>query len=219
MVKNKKVKSFFNFPRINKVVKVLILSDFFLQGAWGFITPLFAVFLIENISGGTLKAVGATAGIYWLSKSLVQPFFARYLDKTDGERDDFIFLIAGLYIANLIPLGYLLASKIWHIYLLEFIRAMAMGWVVPSWAALLTRHIDKGKEAFSWSIESTTIGLAAGTAAIIAGWLAYAVGFKIIFILASIFGLSSATCLFLIRDAFSGKKKKGKRIIPFRKLF
>ena len=151
---------------INRVIKILIASDLFLQSGWGLIGPIFAIFLTRQIEGGSLGMVGFVAATYWLTKSVVQPFIAHNLDKNHGERDDFVFLIFGMYVANLIPLGYIFASLPWHIFALEFVRGLAMACVVPTWAAFFTRHINKGREAFSWSLESTGIGFAAGLALI-----------------------------------------------------
>ena len=180
---------------LNKVIRVLISSDFLLQAGWGLIGPIFAIFLTRQIRGGSLEMVGFVAATYWITKSIAQPFIAHFLDTKKGEKDDFIFLVGGMYLANLIPLGYLFSTHIWHIFTLEFIRGISMACVVPTWSALFTRHIDKGWEAFSWSIESTSIGFAAGFAAAFGGILASLLGFRAVFILVSIFGLISSSCL------------------------
>ncbi len=184
---------------LNKVIRVLISSDFLLQAGWGLIGPIFAIFLTRQIRGGSLEMVGFVAATYWITKSIAQPFIAHFLDTKKGEKDDFIFLVGGMYLANLIPLGYLFSTHIWHIFTLEFIRGISMACVVPTWSALFTRHIDKGWEAFSWSIESTSIGFAAGFAAAFGGILASLLGFRAVFILVSIFGLISSSVLLLIR--------------------
>jgi len=110
-----------------------------------------------------------------------------------------------MYVANLIPLGYFFSTQLWHIFLLEFIRGLAMACVVPTWSAIFTRHIDKGWEAFSWSIESTGVGFAAGFAAVFGGILANILGFKVVFVLVSFFGLISSTVLLLIRRQIFSK--------------
>jgi len=185
---------------LNKVIRALILSDFFLQSGWGLIGPIFAIFLTKQIQGGNLVSVGLIAATYWLTKSIVQPFIAYFFDLKKGERDDFKALIFGLYLANAIPLGYLLATEVWHIFFLEFIRGLAMACVIPAWSAIFTRHIDKGWEAFSWSIESTSIGLAFGFSAAFGGIIANFLGFKILFVLVTILGWLSATVLLKIKD-------------------
>ena len=129
---------------INKVIRTLILSDFLLQSGWGLIGPIFAIFITQQIRGGSLAAIGFIAATFWFTKSAVQPFIAHFLDMKEGEKDDLDFLIRGMYVANLIPLGYFFSTQLWHIFLLEFIRGLAMACVVPTWSAIFTRHIDKG---------------------------------------------------------------------------
>ena len=200
--------------RLNKAVKKLIVSDFFLQAGWGFTGPIFAIFLTKQIIDGSLQVVGIATAAYWIIKSLVQPFFAYFLDKTEGERDDFIFLIIGMVIANLIPLGYIFVSYAWQIYFLEIVRGLAMAWVIPAWAAIFTRHIDKGKEAFSWSIESTAIGTAMGICAALGAFLAAQFGFKIVFVLTSAFGLF-ATFILLGMSRHIFGRERARYVFPF----
>lgn len=203
----------------NKVIKILIASDFLLQAGWGLSGPIFAIFLTKQIQGGSLEMVGFIAATYWITKSIVQPFIAHSLDVKKGERDDYLFLIRGMYVANLIPLGYLFSTRIEHIFILEFIRGLAMACVIPTWSAIFTRHIDKGWEAFSWSIESTGIGLAAGFAGAFGGLMASIFGFKVVFVLVSLFGLISSSTLLLIRNKIFLKDGFAPRVPPSEKPF
>lgn len=204
---------------INKVIKILITSDFLLQSGWGLIGPIFAIFLTKQIQGGNLKMVGLVAAVYWLTKSIIQPFIAHYLDKNHGEKDDFIFLLVGMYVANIIPLGYVFSSQPWHIFALESIRALAMACVVPTWAATFTRHIDKGREAFSWSMESTGVGFAAGLASALGAWLASIFGFRVVFVLVALFGLAASSALLLIRNLIFPKDHFAPRLLVKEKPF
>jgi predicted MFS family arabinose efflux permease len=184
---------------LNKVIKVLITSDFLLQAGWGLIGPIFAIFITRHINGGSVAVVGFISATYWVTKSVSQLFIGHFVDAKKGEQDDFKFLIGGMFIANLIPLGYLFSTEIVHIFILEFIRGLAMACVLPCWAGIFTRHINKGWEAFSWSIDSTGIGLAFGLAAALGGFFATILGFESLFVLVAILGLSSTFILFLIK--------------------
>ncbi len=199
---------------LNKVIKTLILSDFLLHSGWGLIGPIFAIFITQQIQGGSLAAVGLIAATYWFVKSAVQPFIAHFLDVKKGEKDDFKFLVFGLFLANLVPLGYIFASQLWHIFFLEIIRGLCMACVVPAWAGIFTRHIDKGWEAFSWSIESTGIGFAAAFAAAFGGILATFLGFKVVFVLVSFFGLISSFLLLLIRNQLFARDRFELKVPP-----
>jgi hypothetical protein len=196
---------------INKVIRTLIISDFLLQAGWGLIGPIFAVFITKSVEGGSLATVGFAAGTFWFTKSIVQLFIGHFLDIKKGEEDDFKFLVGGLFVSNLVPLGYFFSSNILHIIFLEFIRGLAMAAVVPSWAAIFTRHIDKGWEAFSWSIQSTSLGFAVAGAASLGGILATILGFKIVFILVSFFGIISTLVLLRIKKQIFTKEYFGSK--------
>lgn len=184
----------------NKVAGWLIWSDFLLQSGWGLIGPIFAIFIEKHIHGG-LPVIGFIAASFWITKSFLQPFLAEYFDSVRGERDDFRFLIGGMLVANLVPLGYIFSTQIWQLFMLEVVRGIAMACVIPSWYAIFTRHITKGREAFEWSLDSTAIGLSAGLAAMFGGIIGAAFGFSTLFVLVTMFGLSATYAMWHIRSS------------------
>lgn len=190
--------------KINKVIKALIFSDFLLSSGWGLISPIFAIFLLEHIDKNGAMVAGFASAIYWLVKSIIQPFIANYLDRNHGEKDDIWFLIVGYFIASFVPIGYIFSYNPWHIYLLQCLYAIGMACVVPTWAGIFTRHIDKGKENFEWSIESTSLGIATGLTGAIGGLVGSIFGFKLLFLAVSFFTLAAgASLLFRRKNVYS----------------
>lgn len=175
-------------------------------GALGLITPFFAVFITNQIQGGSIEVIGFAAGIYAILKSLLQIPIGKFLDKTKGEKDDFCFLILGYLIVALVPIGYIFSFLPWHIYILQAIYAVGMAMAYPSWFAIFTRHIDKGREAFEWSIWSTNIDLGVGVAGITGGILVTKFNFNFVFILASALACISVLSLFIIKKYILSKK-------------
>jgi len=202
----------------NKIIKILIASDFMLNLGWGLLSPIFAIFIVENItSRGPLEAAkiaGFASLFYWITKSILQVPIGHYLDKNRGEKDDFWFMVIGTFLAAFVPIGYLFSSAPWHIYFLQILHATGMSMAFPSWLAIFTRHIDKGKEAFEWSMESTFLSAGAGIAGGLGGILVGIFGFKIVFILASIFNIISVIFLILIKNDVSLKNKDIIRTMP-----
>jgi MFS family permease len=195
----------------------MITSDFFLNLGWGLLGPIFAIFIVQRISvEGPMEAAkvaGLSAFCYWTTRSLLQIPIGRYLDKNHGEKDDFWFMVTGTFIAGLIPMGYLFSSEPWHIYFLQITYAIGMSMVIPSWLAIFTRHIDKGKEALEWSMESTFLGAGAGIAGGLGGIIASTFGFNIIFIFVSSFTFLSVFLLFFIKKDLYAKVKEEKTIL------
>ncbi|MDI6883070.1 MAG: MFS transporter [Patescibacteria group bacterium] len=202
--------------RLNKVVKILITSDIFLNSGWGFLAPVFAIFILRGIQGGDAKVVGFSAMVYWLVKSILQIPIGKYLDKNHGEKDDFYFLLTGTILAGFVPFGYLISFLPWHIYLCQVLYGIAMAMVIPSWYAIFTRHIDKGKEAFEWGLESTSIGLSLGVAGALGGLLVALVSFKVVFVLVGSFTFLAVILLSLIRSEMGLRDKILPRVFPFK---
>lgn len=193
--------------KVNKVIKFLISSDLVLNSGWGLLAPIFAIFIVQNIQGGDAKVVGIASAIYWIVKSILQIPISHYLDKNQGEKDDFHFMFWGTLLAGLVPFGFIFASLAWHIFLLQIFHAFGMAMAIPSWSAIFTRHIDKGQEAFEWGLESTSLGIGAGIAGAIGGILAASFGFKIVFIsVGSLTILSNILLLFIYQEIVPREK-------------
>lgn len=191
--------------RINKVVKTMVFSDLFLYSGWGLITPILAIYIIGNIQGGDAKVAGIAIGMYWIGKSILQVPIAHYLDINHGEKDDYYFLVAGTFLMSLTPIGFIFATMPWHMYLLQLIHGFAMAVALPAWSAIFTRHIEKRREAFCWSLDSSSIGLGAGFAGIVGGTIAEFFGFIPLFIGVSILGLIAGMVLLFIRGTILPK--------------
>ena len=207
---------------INKIIKIMITSDFFLNLGWGLLSPVFAIFIVKNISSGDIfeaaKIAGFASLIYWLTKSALQIPIGHYLDKNHGEKDDFWAMFLGEFLIAFVPLGYLFSSQPWHIYILQIVYAVGMSMVIPAWSAIFTRHIDKGREALQWSMESTFLGIGAGVAGGFGGIVASIFGFSALFICVSFFNIISIIFLLLIKNDISPRNKevvRTKPIMPF----
>lgn len=192
---------------INKITKILITSDFFLNLGWGLLSPVFALFILQKITiadpSKAAEVAGFAALFYWITKSLIEIPIGRFLDKHDGEKDDFWFMVIGLFIVGIVPIGYLFSYQPWHIYFFQVIHAVGMAMTLPSWLAIFTRHIDKGKEAFEWSMETTSISMGAGIAGGLGGIIASIFGFKMLFIFVSGLTIFSAFLLLFVHDNVS----------------
>ena len=192
---------------INRVIKNLIKADVIFLSAFGLITPIFAVFITDQIAGGDVKVIGFAAAIYWILKSILQIPISRFLDKTKGEKDDLYFLVIGFVIAAIVPFGWIFSILPWHIYILQAIYAIGLAMVLPSWCAIFTRHIDKGKEAFEWALDSTALGFGAGITGALGGILVSQFGFNSVFIIVGVIALFGALLPLLIHKDIIPKSK------------
>jgi len=186
------------FKGINGIVKIMVATDMVLYSGWGLISPILAIYILEKIDGGNVQVAGIAMGIYWVVKALVQVPLAHYLDKTHGEKDDYYSLVLGIILTSLSPIGFIFASLPWHMYILQALHAVGMAMVIPSWAGIYTRHIQKKREAFCWALDSSAISIGLGLGGIVGGVLAKLFGFAPLFVAVSLMGFISAALLLII---------------------
>jgi len=191
----------FRFPSINKVIGIIIVSDFMVTTGSALLSPIFALFITGQIKGGSAQTVGFAIAIYWIVKSIVQLPIARYLDRNHGEVDDYYFMMLGLVAASAILSGYyFFASTVFHVYLLQGLLGAADAFLLPPFYAIFTRHIDKGSEGFEWSLRSSfSFGSGAALGGALGGILLGIVGFRTVFLIASSFNLISVIALLFMR--------------------
>jgi MFS family permease len=159
-----------------------------LSFAFGLLAPIFAVFVLKNIKGGSLEVIGLATTFYWIARTASTVPLSRFMDRTNGERDEFYFVVAGTFIMSSVPLFYLFASLSWHIYLIQFILGLANSMAVPAWRILFTDHIDRGRTGYEWSLDDIAIGTSIAISAYLGSILASKFGFRVVFILLAILG-------------------------------
>ena len=197
------------FPKVNQVILVIIIAEFIFITGFGFLPPLFAVFVTSNIVGGSIAVVGFALTIYWVTKSIVQLFVARYIDRNHGEIDDFHFFLAGGLLNAVLVTLYYFAQTPFHIYALHFLIGIGDALWVPPFYAIFTRHIDKEKEGFEWSLYSSfSIGAGSALGAAVGGILGTIVGFRAVFPFVGVMTLIATILLFFLKPYIKPKVSK-----------
>ncbi len=211
------------FTHINRVAKAYIFWDLTVNSAWGLLSPVFAIFIVQNITVGGIGDAARVAGFatlcYWITKAVLQMPIAAYLDKNHGEKDDFWFFVMGTTIVGLVPLGYLFAHQPWHVYVLQIVQAAGWSMIIPSAAAIFIRHIDEGRESFTTGLDNTLSGAGIGITGAIGGLIVSYVGFKLIFIMVSIFTLLAIPIIFSIKKNMRPKMSQKIHKFPPQKIF
>lgn len=181
--------------RINKIVLFLLLSDAFIMTGFGLVDPIIAIFISDSIKGGSIFAAGLASTIFFITKSVIQLPFSRYVDTHDSKIK---WLIVGSLLIALVPFIYIFASDIYYIYLAQFIYGIGSGLAYPTWLGLWSTHLDKNHESFEWSLYSTTIGIGTAAAASIGAALSDFVGFQFTFAVVGIMSLAGCIVLYVL---------------------
>lgn len=200
--------------KLGRIIKYLILVDLIFFAGWGLIQPIFAVFIIENITGATVVTVGIFAAIFWTIKSTLQLPIARFLDKTPGEKDDFYALVSGFFLVSVSSFLFILVDNIWQLYLVQIVQATALALYAASFPAIFSRHIDQSRISFEWALDSSALGISVAVGGLLGGIIAKTFGFEAVFVLVAILSAASAMVLLLVPDIILPKVKKETDVSP-----
>ena len=136
------------FPKLNQVILLIIVSEFILVTAQTIISPIYAIFITQDIAPGAVEVVGFSIAIYWIVKSILQLPVARYLDKNHGEIDDYYSMLSGLLLTTAAAFLFYFAKEVWHIYALQFLVAgtallnVMLGDPLPAGFAKIEVHLQ-----------------------------------------------------------------------------
>ena len=184
--------------KINRIIKILILSDFLVWSSNQLLAPIFAIFITDKIHG-SLGVVGIASAIYLIVKSVFEIPVGTFVDKSKSERDDLIVAIAGTLLTAAVYFLYIFITDVWQIYLLQGVMGLGSALAFPGWYSIFTKHVDENKVGFEWSLYDVVLGIGmAGTAAL-GGFMATTYGFDTVFFIIGVLTGIGAFSLLLIK--------------------
>lgn len=182
---------------MNRTVKLLMFSDVFVITGFGLIEPILAIFVKENLIGGTIFAAGLASALFLITKCIIQLPFSRYVD---SHNQKVAWLTLGTFLVSLVPFIYIFSSHVYHIYIAEVLYGLGSGLAYPTWLGLWSTNLDKKHESFEWSLYSTLTGLGAAATAAIGAFVAEFFGFTYTFAFVGVMALTGCFILFLLEE-------------------
>jgi len=178
---------------MNRTIKLLMISDIFVITGFGLIDPILAIFIKENLTGGTIFAAGFASTLFLITKSIVQLPFSRYVD---SHKDKIKWLIIGTLLISIVPFIYIFVNHINYIYMAQVLYGIGSGLAYPTWLGLWSTHLDKKHESFEWSLYSTSVGIGTALTASIGAAISQFIGFEYTFALVGLISLIGCFILF-----------------------
>ncbi len=188
---------------MNKIIKLLIISDIFVITGFGLIGPILAIF-IRELPGSSLFAVGFSSTLFLIVKSIVQLPLSRYVDKHDHKKR---LLIAGTIMMAFVPFMYIAASHIYHVYAIQVWQGIGSALAFPTFLSLFSTNLDKKKEGFEWSIYSTLVGLGTAGSAALGAKIAEIYDFRVTFAIVGIMAMLGCLVLFFLQSSAEKDRK------------
>ena len=187
---------------MNKKLLLLILSDIFILSSFGLIGPIFAIYIIDNLEGGSVVAAGLSTTIFLIVKSAVQMPLSRYF--IDKEKHKTHSLLLGTLLIITVPFIYFFAKSVYTIFAAQAIYGLGAAMAYPAWFSLFTAYIDKRHKGFEYTLWSTGVGIGTALAAFLGAKIADSIGFKELFFVVGFIALLGFSFL-IVLDRIDGR--------------
>lgn len=175
--------------------------------------PVFAVFVLQRIGEANVFTVGVSAAIYYLVKAISEVPISIYLDRHEGEKDDFYALILGLFIGGCVSILFLTVKSAVELFAVMALQGISFALYSSSWPAIFSRHLDKDHYSVEWTLDHFGIDSISAIMAFVGGSIALILGFDSIFVLTALLSFLSASLLFFIPDLILPKETLKQPII------
>jgi MFS family permease len=191
---------------MNKVLRILTLSDFFILSSFGLINPIFAVFLLKEISGATISSIGIAVTIQLFIRAVFQIIVGRWADCEVGNCRELHALFLGSILISVVPLIFVISNSMTQIYIAQVIYGIGGALTYPSWRVIFTRYLDGEKAGYEWGIYDTVVSLGIATTATLGAFIADQYSFRFLFVIVSIFSfIGTSFLVYIFQQEFSCK--------------
>lgn len=195
---------------MNKRFLLLILSDILILSSFGLIGPIFAIFIIDNLEGGTIVAAGLSTTIFLVVKSVAQlPLSKFFIDK---EKHKTRALLLGTFLIIVVPFIYFFAKSVYAIFVAQAIYGLGAALAYPAWFSLFTTYMDKRHKGFEYTLWSTGVGVGTAITAFSGAKIAQILGFKALFFVVGLIALMGFVLLIILDRIENIRYRKEERI-------
>lgn len=182
------------------ILSALTFNDAIFWGADAFVGVIFALYITQNIPGGTAIHVGLVFGLY----RIVRAFFAipigRFLDKHSGHIDEYFSLLGSGFLVGITYMILFFASELWHVYLGITIIALGHAIDIGSWKILFYSNLPSDAKGEVIGIYTTIMQIVYALAIVAAGFVGETYGFEWTLLFAGIMTILSSIMLLFIGD-------------------
>lgn len=179
---------------MKKGLKVLLFSDAYLNLALGMIGPIYAIF-VEQIGGDILDASWAYSA-YMFTAGIVMYLLSKWENKHKHKEK---LIVVGYALTSVGCLFYIFVFNQITLLITQVILGLSIAVLNPAFDSTYSHYITKKEEASDWGAWEAMGYVVTAIAAIIGGYVADFLGFRILFIIMfiiSLFGTIKSLSLF-----------------------
>lgn len=177
--------------QFNKALRVLLFTNALVLIAGSMFGPIYAIF-VENVGGDLLDASFA-GGVYAIVASVTVFLFGKFSDKV---KENEIVVVAGYLIIALGFFVFIFVNSIWSLLLAQAIIGFGEAIYSPPFDALYSKHLNAHHAGTQWGAWESMNYFTIALGAVLGGFIAHYLGFKVLFTIMGLISLVSAAYIY-----------------------
>lgn len=169
-----------------KLLSVLTLNDATFWGADVFVAVVFALFITQNIDGGTATHVGIVYGVYRIVRALLAVPIGAFFDRHVGHVDELQGIVFSSLLTGSIYFVLFSVTQLWAVYVSIIFIAMGHAINVSAWKILFYSSVNDDQRGKTIGTYETMMQIVFGVASVLTGIVGDFFGFEWIMILAGV---------------------------------
>lgn len=189
---------------MKRPLRTLIISDLFILSSFALISPIFAIFILNNLGHATIASAGMAVTIQMFTKALFQIVVGKWTDEEKGNCRELNAMIIGSVMISLVPIGYLFCKEVTDVYIVQVLYGLGQALAYPSWRVLFNRYLNQEKAGYEFGVYDTITSFGIATSAAIGAYFAENFSFHMLFIVVSVMSMvGSAFLISIFKDETS----------------
>ncbi|MDD5146531.1 MAG: MFS transporter [Candidatus Pacebacteria bacterium] len=163
--------------RLNRSLRVLIVSNTMMVFVLGMFAPFYAIF-VQRL-GGSLAFAGFLWAVFCIVTGVLTLLFCRWGLRVKEQE---LLVALGYLLRSLVFLSYAFMESIPQLIFTQVLWGIAAAIGTPAFDAIYASHTERDHSIVQWGQWEGVASIATGVAALMAGFLIESLGFQIVFL-------------------------------------
>ncbi len=185
----------------SSILSALTFNDAAFWGSDVFVGVVFALFVTQNIPGGSAIHVGFMFGLYRTVRAFMAIPIGRFLDQHKGHLDEYYTLMTSGLLVGCTYVALFFSTELWQVYTGMFFIGVGHSLDISAWRILFYGNIPEGTRGQVIGVYETTMQIIYSLAIVVAGFVGEIFGFEWTLFFAGVATLLSSVILFFVRSS------------------
>ncbi len=177
----------------------MTLDDMFFWGADRLFGVIFSLYVVENITGGSVMHIGFIFMLLYLINAFLSIPIGHFLDKHRGVDEALLLSLSG-FLAGISYILLAFAHNLWQVYLIVMFIGLAQTFNVNSWRSIFYSSIPNKERSETIGAYQTAMSLIRALIVALSGIFAEAFGFNFIFFVSGAMALLAGVFPLFIKN-------------------